>query len=111
MPIGNPHVGDVGTEWRITVYQNINQVLSIVDLSSANFDTYKLQFRDGNNLVLTPVVASLFSTGPSGIIHYINNSNPAFLYVSGTWGVRAVISNSISGVIYTGSFFEFPVDA
>lgn len=88
-----------------------NGVLSGIDLSVAAglYDTLEMEFLrpDGTNEVVT---ADLFTDGTDSVIKY-DNTDAAFIDQDGVWKRRGIISDSVSGAKFTGSWIEFSVEA
>lgn len=97
----NPHVGDIGTAIRATVYDRG----SVVDLSA--FSTLQLIFKapDGD---LTTQTASLTTDGTDGQIEYVTQSAND-LDVPGPWKAQARVVSSDGS--WKTSYVHFQVDA
>lgn len=110
MGYGNPHVGDNKTRFKLTMKDDSNGTLTVLNLSAAAgiYDTFKMEFLkpDGTSVVKT---ADLFTDGTDGVIKY-DNSDTSFLDQDGVWKRRGIVSHSVNGNHFTGSWVEFPVD-
>lgn len=110
MGYGNPHLGDVKTRFKCTMKDDQNGVLTILNLSvvAGIYDTFQIEFLkgDGSNQTVT---AQLFTDGTDGVIKY-DNSSATFLNSTGTWKRRGIVSHSVNGNKFTGSWIEFEVD-
>ena len=91
-------VGDIGTEFRITITDDG----AAVDLSSAPSLVINFRKPDGNIL---SVYADLYTDGTDGIIFY--NAVNGDLDQSGQWKIQAVIETG--GAIYSSSVGTFKV--
>lgn len=105
MPAGNPHIGDVNTNFVLTMKDNNNGTLSIINL--ANFNTLQIEFQ---NEVVKSIIktATVFTTPGAGQIVY-SNTDAGFLNQAGTWRMRGVISDTITKAKFTGTWYEFEV--
>jgi hypothetical protein len=101
------HVRDIGIQFICTVQQNLNGVLTTLDLSG--YDTFQLEFWNETLQPYQIVVATLLNIGPSGQITYTIASS-SFINMAGTWRVRPIIKSSLSNVTLSGSFYEFEVE-
>jgi|GEM_PF-4007885 len=110
MPAGNPVVGDQDTRFIVTMQDNNNGTLAVIDLSvgAGNYDTFVIEFI--NESLSTPIqkTASLYTNGTDGKIVYTNTS-ASFLNTGGTWRMRGVISKANTNVLFRGTWIEFPV--
>jgi len=85
---------------------NNNGVLSIINLG--NFNTLQMEFQNSNVKSILKT-ATVFTTPTAGQIVY-QNSDPLFLNFPGTWLFRGVISDTISGSKFTGTWANFICD-
>lgn len=81
------HMGDVGTIFRVTVYDGSD----VVDLSSV--DTKQILLRKPNKAVLT-CAASFYTDGSDGIIQYTTQTSE--LDKAGLWSIQAYVAFSDS---------------
>lgn len=107
---GNPHIGDNKTRFKLTMKDDNNGTLTVLNLSVAAgiYDTFVMEFLKPDGTTVTKT-ASLFTDGSDGVIKY-DSTDPSFLDEAGTWKRRGIISHSVNGNRYTGSWVEFYVD-
>ena len=90
----------------LTMKDNNNGVLSIINL--ANFNTLQIEFQNASVKSILKT-ATVFTTPSAGQIVY-QNSDPNFLNFPGSWLMRGVISDTVSGAKFSGTWYLFDVD-
>lgn len=108
---GTANIGDINTRFKVTMKNDTNGTITTINLSAVAgvYDTFQMQFLKPNGESVTET-AALFTDGTDGVIKY-DNTDAAFLDVSGTWRRRGIISHSVNGNKFTGSWVEFEVSA
>jgi len=97
-------VGDVGTIFRLTVQECINDVLTIVDISAATALEFRFKKPDASVLTKTPI----FTTdGTDGQLQYA--SIVGDLDQAGVWELQGKVT--LPGGVYNTSIVTFDVDA
>lgn len=102
---GNPHVGDVGVRFKITMKEDIDTG-SFPVINLGNFATRQMVFQRPDKSEFT-VTASLFSDGTDGIMYY--DSTSTTLNQVGTWKRLGKITD-VSANTFKGSWIEFEVE-
>lgn len=88
------HVGDTGTEFRITF---LDQDGGIVDLSDNDITAKQFLFKKPDGTLLTKT-ATLYTDGTDGIAKYLTLSTD--LSAAGKWSLQGKIT-LMNGVIYS----------
>ena len=98
------HVNDIGTTFRVTVYDTTSTgSLTVADISTAT--TKQIIFRDPNGGTLTKT--AVFTTdGTDGQIEYVTIDGD--LSIAGTWAIQAnVVTSSSNHKTSVGKFRVF----
>ena len=104
--LGLVHVGDIKTQFKITVNDTIGSTTSPLNL--ANFNTFSLIFTkpDGTTVTKTPVINN--PPGTDGVLLY-SNTDSALIDQGGLWKVRAVCQDTVGSSKYTSNDATFEV--
>lgn len=86
MAAGEIHVGDTGTVFRVTIYDQDNVVRDI-----STYTTKQLIFRKPDGTILTKT-ADFYTDGTDGIIQWTTTS-ASDLDLDGTWKLQAKVAS------------------
>ncbi len=110
MPAGNPVVGDQNTRFIVTMKDNNNGTLAVLNLSVAAglYDTFVIEFINQSLSVPVAKTATLYTDGTDGKIIF-TNIDATFLNTGGTWKMRGKISKASTNTLFRGTWIEFEV--
>ncbi len=96
---GEVHLGDIGTEFRITI---VDEDGTAIDISSSSTKTVIFKKPDGTKL---EKVASFVNSGTDGLLKYVTISGD--LDLIGTWKIQAKVI--LPGGSWYSNFKSFKV--
>lgn len=100
MAVGEIHVGDIGTVFRLTLK---NEPDSVIDVSSASL--LQLKFRKPNGDIVTNLL-SLYTNGQDGIVQWVTTTADD-LDEDGIWKLQVKLG--IGSSIYKSDIVTFVV--
>jgi hypothetical protein len=107
MAIGKVHVGDVNSDFILTINETVNGVNQAFDLQAASYSTLQIIISDPDGTETIQSGALVNSPGTDGKIHALN-TDAALFGVGGAWTAKGRVTLT-DGSIFTSNEITFEV--